>query len=88
MKYRIKHAKTVFSDIKPSFLLQMCNDVYSDIFSLDYIETLVQETNDNYGSIDLDVQNVVFVHGSIDPWHAMGRVIDLNEDSPAIMITG
>ena len=66
----------------------MCNDVYSDIFGLDYIESLVQETNDNYGSIDLDVQNVVFVHGSIDPWHAMGRLTDLNEDSPAIMITG
>ena len=66
----------------------MCNDVYSDIFGLDYIESLVQETNDYYGSIDLDVQNVVFVHGSIDPWHAMGRLTDLNEDSPAIMITG
>ena len=49
---------------------------------------MVQETNDIYGATDLDVQNVVFVHGSIDPWHAMGRLTDLNESSPAIMIPG
>ena len=68
--------------------LQLCNDVYGNIFDLDYIEKLVRETNDYYGSTDLNVQNVVFVHGSVDPWHAMGRLTDLNEDSPAIMIPG
>ena len=62
--------------------------MYGNIFDLDYIEKLVRETNDYYGSTDLDVKNVVFVHGSIDPWHAMGRLTDLNKESPAIMIPG
>ena len=55
---------------------------------MDYVEELVQESNDYYGATDLDVKNVVFVHGSIDPWHAMGRLTDLNENSPAIIIPG
>ena len=36
----------------------------------------------------MDVDNVVFVHGSLDPWHAMGRLSDLNENSPAFVING
>ena len=49
---------------------------------------MVQGSNDYYGATELDVNNVVFVHGSIDPWHAMGRLTDLNENSPAIIIPG
>ena len=67
---------------------QLCNELFGEIFDLDYIEQMVQETNDLYGATDLDVQNLVFVHGSIDPWHAMGRLTDLNKNSPAIMIPG
>ena len=66
----------------------MCNDFFGNIFTLDYIDELVQGSNDFYGGTDLDVQNVVFVHGSIDPWHAMGRLTDLNENSPAIVVPG
>ena len=49
---------------------------------------MVQGSNDYYGATNLDVMNVVFVHGSIDPWHAVGRITDLNVNSPAIMIPG
>ena len=66
----------------------MCNDFFGNLFTLDYIEELVQGSNDFYGGTDLNVQNVVFVHGSIDPWHAVGRLTDLNENSPSIVIPG
>ena len=49
---------------------------------------MVEGSNSYYGAKQLQVENVVFVHGSIDPWHAMGRITDLNEHSPAIMIPG
>ena len=45
-------------------------------------------TNSQYGGLHPSLSNVVFVHGSIDPWHAMGVVEDLNEFSPAILIPG
>ena len=49
---------------------------------------MVQSTNAYYGSKDLDVENVVFVNGAVDPWHTMGRLTDLNDKSPAILIPG
>ena len=66
----------------------MCTDVFGESFNANYIEEMVENSNSYYGSKELDVENVVFVHGSIDPWHAMGRTTDLNKDSPAIMIEG
>ena len=48
----------------------------------------MEETNAMYGGKNIDVDNVVFVHGSIDPWHAMGRLTDVNENSPAFVING
>ena len=58
------------------------------MFTLEYIDDMVDASNGYYGATNLDVQNVVFVHGSIDPWHSMGRLTDLNEHSPAIIIPG
>ena len=66
----------------------MCTDVFGESFKGKYIEEIVENSNSYYGAKELDVENVVFVHGSLDPWHAMGRTTDLNEDAPAIMIEG
>ena len=46
------------------------------------------DTNTEYGGFSPAVTNVVFVHGSIDPWHAMGVLEDVNEAAPAIFIPG
>merc|ERR1712122_236422 len=35
-------------------------------------ESGVYGSNIEYGGMNPDVDNVVFVHGTIDPWHAMG----------------
>ena len=53
-----------------------------------YVESMIQKTNDFYGAKELDVTNVVFVHGSMDPWNPMGRTTDLNAKAPAILIEG
>ena len=47
-----------------------------------------QATNTEYGGLDIRVSNVVFVHGSIDPWHAMGIIQSNITKSPAIYIEG
>ena len=66
----------------------MCTDLFGESFQAGYIEEMIEDSNSYYGAKELDVDNVVFVHGSIDPWHAMGRTTDLNDDAPAIMIKG
>ena len=67
---------------------KLCKDLFGDKFTPEYIESLVEETNAMYGGKNIDVDNVVFIHGSIDPWHAMGRLTDVNENSPAFVING
>ena len=47
-----------------------------------------QATNTEYGGLDIAVSNVVFVHGSIDPWHAMGVIQSNRTEAPAIYIEG
>ena len=47
---------------------KMCYDVY-DGWSAD---PAIQFTNEKYGATGIDVTNVVFTSGTIDPWHALG----------------
>ena len=42
---------------------------------------MVEDSNSYYGAKELDVDNVVFVHGSIDPWHAMGSCLLYTSDA-------
>jgi hypothetical protein len=48
----------------------------------------VKRTNTMYGALNLQATRVVSVHGSIDPWHALGITRTIKEDSPAIFIRG
>ena len=47
-----------------------------------------QATNTEYGGQEVELTNVVFVHGSIDPWHAMGITNSSSQSAPAIYIEG
>ena len=51
-------------------------------------DVCVQATNVEYGGLSVEVSNVVFVHGSIDPWHAMGIIKSSSEAAHAIYIEG
>ena len=70
------------------YLERQCKDAFGVDFTQEMLASNVANTNIEYGGFQPSVSNVVFVHGSIDPWHAMGVVEDLNEFSPAIYITG
>lgn len=52
------------------------------------IAAKVKHTNILYGGFKPDVTNVYFTHGSIDPWHHMGILQDLNFYSSATVISG
>jgi hypothetical protein len=48
----------------------------------------VKRTNILYGALHLQATRVVFIHGSVDPWHALGITRTVKQDSPAIYIRG
>jgi len=70
------------------FFEQWCQDAFGAEFTHEMLEKSVAASNIEYGGFEPSVSNVVFVHGSIDPWHAMGVLEDLHETAPSIYITG
>jgi len=70
------------------FFEQWCQDAFGAQFTHEMMEKSVAASNIEYGGYEPSVNNVVFVHGSIDPWHAMGVLEDLHEGAPSIYITG
>jgi pimeloyl-ACP methyl ester carboxylesterase len=71
-----------------NFFEQWCQDAFGDMFTHEMLEKSIAASNIEYGGYEPSVNNVVFVHGSIDPWHAMGVLEDLHEGAPSIYITG
>merc|ERR1712012_19244 len=69
---------------------QMCSDVFGANFSAALLARGIKSTLREYGGRDLSssVTNVAFVHGSLDPWHALGITHSTNPASPAILIDG
>lgn len=52
------------------------------------LKSAVNRTNILYGALNLKVTNVVFVQGSIDPWHILGLTKSPNPQMPVIYING
>merc|ERR1719228_1966874 len=70
------------------FFEQWCQDAFGEEFTHEMMEKSIAASNIEYGGFEPSVNNVVFVHGSIDPWHAMGVLEDLHEGASSIYITG
>lgn len=64
----------------------MCADVFGPKFGADLVTRGTALTMAEYGGLAMAVTNVVFVHGSLDPWHALGITEDLSPSAPAILI--
>jgi len=70
--------------LNPAFFIAMASLTFR------WIIYNLQNTLREYGGRDLvsSVTNVAFVHGSLDPWHALGITHSTNQLSPAILIPG
>lgn len=55
---------------------------------MDFIRNAVAWTNTKYGALDIEVTRVVYVQGSVDPWHALGILKTQDNGAPAIYING
>ncbi|KAK6628671.1 hypothetical protein RUM43_002486 [Polyplax serrata] len=70
------------------FFTKQCTDIFGSKFSDRLATEGIKRTNIMYGGLDDRADNVVYVHGSIDPWHVLGITKTLREDAPAIYIEG
>lgn len=79
----------IYGDAFPAaFFVQQCLDIFGPRYNLNLLTSGVTRTNILYGALNLQVTNVVFVHGSIDPWHVLGITESANPQAPAIYIKG
>ncbi|KAK2575849.1 hypothetical protein KPH14_007223 [Odynerus spinipes] len=79
----------LFSETFPvEFFIQQCIDIFGPRYNIDLLNDAVKRTNTMYGALKLEVSNVVFVHGSVDPWHALGITTSLSPKATAIYING
>ncbi|KAJ2954280.1 hypothetical protein O0L34_g2531 [Tuta absoluta] len=76
------------SHIDLQYYIQQCQDVFGNKYNEKFITEAADWTNSKYGALDIAVTRVVFVHGSVDPWHALGITHTQDEDAPAIYIEG
>lgn len=75
-----------FSSVE--FFIHLCADVYGEKFTQHFLQEVVDKTNVLYGGLDIDVTNVAFVQGSVDPWNALGVTSSSKSLTPAILIEG
>ncbi|XP_066146398.1 putative serine protease F56F10.1 isoform X1 [Euwallacea fornicatus] len=79
----------VFSDKFPvDFSIKQCEDIFGAKFNSTYLDYVTERTNTLYGALDIEVSNVVFVHGTVDPWHVLGITSTVTQNAPAILIKG
>ncbi|XP_043528385.1 putative serine protease K12H4.7 [Frieseomelitta varia] len=79
----------LFSETFPAdFFVQQCVDIFGPRYNIHLLNSAINRTNILYGGLDLKVTNVVFVHGSTDPWHVLGITKSPNRQMPAIYING
>ncbi|XP_067643764.1 putative serine protease K12H4.7 isoform X2 [Eurosta solidaginis] len=79
----------IFGDrFQVDFFIKLCMDIYSERMDAKYLERVVSQTNENYGGLRPNTTNVLYVHGSIDPWHALGLTSSVDPNLPTIYIEG
>ncbi|CAG2120605.1 unnamed protein product, partial [Medioppia subpectinata] len=68
------------------FFTKQCTDIFG--VSAQAVQKAIDQTNSYYGGFKPNVTNVVFPNGSLDPWHALSVLKDLNNSTKAVMIEG
>ncbi|CAH2210376.1 jg613, partial [Pararge aegeria aegeria] len=51
-----------------------------------FVNAGAEWTNKVFGGLNIPAVRVAYVHGSVDPWHALGMTTTQDNDAPAIFI--
>uniref|UniRef100_A0A1L8EII6 Putative serine protease n=1 Tax=Haematobia irritans TaxID=7368 RepID=A0A1L8EII6_HAEIR len=51
----------------------LCRDAYGPKYFDSFIQQMIDETNEFFGGLNPEVENIYMTHGSLDPWNPMGH---------------
>lgn len=57
-------------------------------YNLDILSNAIKRSNMMYGELNIKESRVIYVHGSVDPWHALGITRTKTKNTVAIYIEG
>lgn len=70
------------------YFVQLCTDIFGHKFNEPLLDKSVIRTNIHYGELHPCTNNIIYVHGSLDPWHTLGLTNESNYQMPTIYIEG
>ncbi|CAG2100978.1 unnamed protein product [Medioppia subpectinata] len=73
-------------NIPVEYYIQQCVDIFGPQITAQTVRNGIHRTNAYYGGLKPNVTNVVFPNGSLDPWHALSVLTDINNTTKAVMI--
>ncbi|XP_014248181.2 putative serine protease K12H4.7 [Cimex lectularius] len=76
------------SNIPLSYFTKQCQNIFGPEINEQVLNNGIMRTNIMYGDVHLKTTRVLFVHGSIDPWHALGITVSNKPKIQAIYING
>ncbi|XP_024084121.1 putative serine protease K12H4.7 isoform X2 [Cimex lectularius] len=76
------------SNIPLSYFTKRCQDMFGPEINEQVLNDGIMRTNIMYGDVHLKATRVLFVHGSIDPWHVLGITVSNKPEIRAIYING
>ncbi|KAG5677971.1 hypothetical protein PVAND_007683 [Polypedilum vanderplanki] len=84
------NSSSIFGDrISIQYFMQLCIDVFGSNFNFNSLTNAVNRTNVMYGGLYPETTNVIYVQGSMDPWHALGLTqTNSIQPQPTIYIDG
>lgn len=70
--------------------MELVINLYKIIFRAteDIVDKSVYRTNLVYGELSPELSHVISIHGTVDPWHALGLEDDLADDVITIVVNG
>lgn len=81
--------KSTFGDrFDVEYFIKQCSDIYGSAFDERSLNRSVAQTNMMYGAQSPMTTNVLYVHGTLDPWHVLGLYTSENPQTPTILIEG
>lgn len=79
----------VFGDKFPvSVSVQFCTDLFGAKYNDAFLNKAVNATNIQYGATAIPTDRILFTYGTVDPWHALGKLNSTTSASPVILVTG
>ncbi|KAI4457715.1 protease s28 pro-x carboxypeptidase-related [Holotrichia oblita] len=78
--------KQPFKNFGVDLFIKLCEDAFE--IPQEVLNLGIERTNLLYGSVAPEVTRVVSTHGTVDPWHPLGVLNDVNPEAPVFVING